>query len=148
MKPIESTEQLPPLPMRALLKDIWGWIRPYRARFILASIIRLSGDIVYLYPPLAFAFIITFLSHYSSGQSTEPLWMTFILLAAAGGWRMISNHVGRVMCYFIGDRISLDVQLAANKHVFNLPAAWHEQENTGNKLKQITRGGESYQKLT
>ncbi len=148
MKSTESTEQLPPLPMRALLKDIWDWIRPYRARFIFASIVRLSGDLVYLYPPLAFAFIITFLSQYSSGQSTAPLWTTFILLAAAGGWRMVSNHVGRVMCYFIGERISLDVQLAANKHVFNLPASWHEQENTGNKLKQITRGGESYQKLT
>ncbi|MEK7649003.1 MAG: ABC transporter ATP-binding protein [Patescibacteria group bacterium] len=148
MKEQQSQEQLPKLPIGILLKDVWKWIRPYRVRFIIASTLRLASDIASLYPPLALAFIITFLSQYKPGQDTYELWTTFIFLIAATGWRLVTIHAGRVMCYFIGERVSLDVQLAANKHLFSLPASWHEQENTGNKLKRITRGGESYQKLT
>ena len=148
MKNSEPQEKLPPLSGYTLIKDAWQWIGPYRGRFIVASLLRFSSDLVNLYPPLALAWIITFLSHYTSGQATDILWSTFILLAVATGWRLLSIHAGRVMCYFIGERISLNVQLAATRHLFSLPASWHEQENTGNKLKRITRGGEAYQKIT
>ncbi len=145
-KPQEQ-DDLPTLPWHALIKDLWKWIKPYRTRFFFASFMRLTSDIVSLYPALALAWIITYLSNYKQGQSLDELWITFILICAAYTWRMIGNHWGRVSCYFISEKISLDVQIAATKHLFNLPSAWHEKENTGNKLKRVMRGGNAYDKL-
>lgn len=144
---MDSEQQSPRLPMHDLLSDIWKCTLPYRGRFMFASLLRFTSDVANLYPPLAIAWIITFLSHYTAGQDTRRLWITFSLLIAAGVWRLVGIHGGRVVCFYIAERISLDVQLRAVKHLFRLPASWHEQENTGNKLKRITRGGESYQKL-
>ncbi len=147
MNTFKEQKELPNLPWHVLIKDLWKWIKPYRAQFFFASFMRFTSDIAQLYPALALAWIITFLSHYKQGQSLDELWMTFILLCAAYIWRMIGNYWGRVTCYFIGERIALDVQLTAIKHLFSLPAAWHEKENTGNKFQRITRGGNSYNKL-
>lgn len=140
-------QQLPPLPFDMLIKDIWRLIKPYRTRFLFASLLRIIGDIANLYPALAMAWIITFLSRYTPGQEIYELWMTFILMIAASAVRLIGNHGGRVMCYFVSERVALDAQINAVRHIFSLPACWHETENTGNKLKRITRGGESYQRL-
>jgi ABC-type multidrug transport system fused ATPase/permease subunit len=49
--------------------------------------------------------------------------------------------------YTIGTRVSVASQLNALRHVSSLDIAWHEHENTGNKLKRIQTGSEGYNRL-
>jgi hypothetical protein len=42
-----------------LIKDIFELLRPYKGRFWLASIVRMLGDIAWLYPALALASLVT-----------------------------------------------------------------------------------------
>jgi ABC-type multidrug transport system fused ATPase/permease subunit len=52
-----------------LIKDIWSFLKPYKWRFFIASLIRLAGDLAALYPAFALASIVTFLTQYKQGNS-------------------------------------------------------------------------------
>jgi ABC-type multidrug transport system fused ATPase/permease subunit len=124
-----------------LIKDIGQYIKPYRGRFVLATILRLSGDIVHLYPALALAAIVTFFSKYSAGGSIHEFWVLLGLWALAAVWRTIALSLAKYFGYQVSEKAALDSQLIATRHLFKLEMEWHEKENAGNKLKKIQRGG-------
>ncbi|MBI5126415.1 MAG: ABC transporter ATP-binding protein [Candidatus Taylorbacteria bacterium] len=127
-------------PTLGLIRTLLGLLRPYKVKFIAASLFRLSGDLVWLYPAYAFAEIVTFLTNYTPDQSLQPLWNVFILWSLASLWRFIAMYFGKSWGFELGERISLDAQLKTIRHLFFLDINWHEQENAGNKLKKIDRG--------
>ncbi len=130
-----------------VVKDLAFFIRPYRGRFIIGSTFRLLSDIVSLYPAFAFASIVSFFANYQPGASlTQPLILLGLWLAASA-MRSIGLFIGRAIMYRVAEKISIDAQLQSIRHMFSLDIAWHEQENTGNKLKRIQHGGEGLNKL-
>jgi len=124
-----------------LLKDIGGYLRPYRWKFTAASFLRLSSDLAGLYPAYALASIVTFLSHYVLGASLRYLWIIFILWMAAEIWKNAGRQLAKYFGYQVSERVSLDAQLLTIKRLFLIDTAWHEKENTGNKLKRAQKGG-------
>lgn len=124
----------------SLIKDLWGYIRPYKGRFILASLLRLSGDIANLYPAIALASIVTFFTTYNPGGSLNYFWLVLGWWAASTLWRTIAMYSGKNIAFKISERSALDAQLKAVKRLFLLDISWHEKENAGNKLKKIQRG--------
>ncbi|MFH0891668.1 MAG: ABC transporter ATP-binding protein [Candidatus Falkowbacteria bacterium] len=125
----------------SLIKDLYFYVKPQRGRFILASLLRLTGDIVNLYPAIALASIVTFFSEYSAGSSLRDFWFFFALWALASFWRNIAVHGAKYLAFQVSEKSSLNAQLRAIKRLFSLDMAWHEKENAGNKLKKIQRGG-------
>ncbi|MEK7531107.1 MAG: ABC transporter ATP-binding protein [Patescibacteria group bacterium] len=120
-----------------LLYDQWMLIRPYRTKFIFASLSRLIGDVVWLYPPIALAGAITFLSSYHTGSSLEPLYLIFILWFGAAVVRTVSQLTAKRFGYEVGQRAATDASFQTTKHLTKLDIEWHEQEHSGNKLKRI-----------
>ncbi len=123
-----------------LIKDIWGFLRPYRGRFLFASSSRLIGVLASLYPAIAFATLVTFISGYRQGISLHPIYIVFLLWSASvflkGIGQFFSNNIG----YNVAEKVDVDVSLKAIEHLFRLDIAWHEQENSGNKIKRIENG--------
>lgn len=122
---------------RSLVSDLLRLIRPYKWRFIGATLARLAGDLVWLYPPLALAAIVTFLADYEPGESLALVWIGIFLWIGALAIRASGHFIAKHEGYKIGERIALDASLKTMHHLFRLDMLWHERENSGNKLKRI-----------
>jgi ABC-type multidrug transport system fused ATPase/permease subunit len=130
-----------------LFRDLYEFLKPYRLRFVFSTLIRVVGDIAWLYPAYALATIITFLTAYHGGQSLRPIFVVFALFFVAAVIRYFGGYISKMIMFKISERIDLDSQMAAINHMFKLDMAWHERENTGNKLKKIVRGSDSIDRI-
>lgn len=130
-----------------LAKDILELIKPYRGRFWFASLIRMLGDLAWLYPAFAFASIVTFLTEYRPGESFRTLWIVLGLWLAATVVRSLSQFFSKFLGYRVAERLSIDSTLKTVRHLFRLDMAWHERENSGNKIKRIQNAGDGFNKI-
>lgn len=102
---------------------------------------------MWLYPAYALAQIITFLSHYSVGQPLDTLWWHIGTAGLAYTGNIICRQVAKYIGYQIAEQSALDAQLQTLKHLFHLDLAWHEKENSGNKLKRMQKGSEGIDQI-
>ena len=130
-----------------LTKDIWALVKPYKWKFFLASIIRLSGDLANLVPFYAFASIVTSLSKYKIGDSLSNIY--FLLLITLGAFliRNSSQFFTKYLGFQIAEKVSVDSSLKTIRHMFLLDMSWHEKENSGNKIKRIENAGNGLNKI-
>lgn len=130
-----------------VIKDILELVKPYKGRFILATLTRFAESIISLYPTFAFASIVTFFSRYTPGESLAPVkWLLGLWFAA-----VIARSLCRLsvkMGFQLAERVKMDSTLEGIQHLFRLDMAWHERENSGNKIKRINNGSEGYWKMT
>lgn len=129
-----------------LSRDLWNMVAPYRVRFIIATFLRLTSDLVWLYPAYALAEVVNMLSRQERGIQYR-LYTIFALWIVATIWRITGQQLAKLFCYQIAERVALDAHLATVRHMFSLDLAWHERENTGNKLKRIQKGADGLDKI-
>ncbi|HEX8591338.1 MAG TPA: ABC transporter ATP-binding protein [Candidatus Paceibacterota bacterium] len=132
---------------RELFTDLAPYLAPYKWTLALATTLRVAADLAALYPPLALALVVNFLTDYEAGVSLSPVWTILGLFAAAVVARFIGIYGAKMLVYRTSERMKLDLENAALAHFFRLDISWHERENTGNKLKRITRGAESADRI-
>ena len=130
-----------------LLQDIWKELKPYRARFFLATMIRAAGDLAWLYPAFAFASIITFLTHYKQGDSLGPILVIIWLWLLATIARSLSQFFSKSLGYSVSERVKVSSIRHTIQHLFLLDMAWHERENSGNKIKRIQNAGDGFNQI-
>ncbi len=132
---------------RNLISDIWSYVKAYKAKFWLATGYRIFSDLIWLYPPYAFAVIINFFSNYDSRASLSPIYTAFFLTTAVVIFRSTGLYYSRSIMFKISKKVDLDAQFRSIKHLMLLDISWHEKENAGNKFKRIERGGASLDKI-
>lgn len=130
-----------------LVKDTLQLLKPYKMRFLFATLVRIIGDLAYLYPVYAFASIVTFLSHYQAGESLRYVWVIVSLYFISILVRSLCQYVCKYMGFTIAAQIAVDSNLKTIKHMFSLDMAWHEKENSGNKIKRIQNAGDGFTKI-
>lgn len=130
-----------------LIRNLITFIWPYKGRFIVASILRLLGEVVWLYPTYALASITTFFTTYHAGQSLVPFWGIMWTFGAVCVIYFITIYYGNFIGYPMAEKIAISAKLDAIKHMFLIDIEWHEKENTGSKVKRIDRGGNSVNQL-
>src|SRR3989339_1796492 len=91
---------------RKLIRDIFQFLKPYRSRFVIASFIRLVGDVVYLYPAFALASVVTFLTHYRSGDSLYTVWVILALWALGVFIRSCSKLFFKYIGYRVSEKVA------------------------------------------
>lgn len=123
------------------LRDLWGFIRPYKLRFFLALFLRVSGDIANLFPAWALARIVTLLSQDKSlSEIKHELILLLVVWMITTGYRAIAKQAAKYYGYQVGEKIGLDGYNKTLSHIFSLDLAWQEKENSGNKMKRINNG--------
>ncbi len=132
---------------RQLVKDIFVLLKPYRWRFIGGSLIRLVGDLAWLYPAFALSGIVSMLTRYKAGDSLHPIWWLLAGWAAAVLLRTLSQLASKNIGYRIAERLSVDSTLRTIAHLFRLDMGWHERENAGNKIKRVQNAGDGFNKI-
>lgn len=130
-----------------LIKDIFELLKPYKWRFIVASLIRMIGDLANLYPVVALASVVTFLTTYKIGDSLKYIWIALGLWLVALIVRNTSQFCSKYLGYYVAEKISIDSTLKTMQHMFLLDMAWHERENSGNKIKRIQNAGDGLNKI-
>ncbi len=130
-----------------LVRDILALLKPYKWRFFVASLIRFLSDLAELYPPFAFASVVTFATQYMHGASLGPLWPIFGWWLVAVLWRHIGLFYAKKFGYAVAETLSIDATLKTVRHLFLLDMAWHERENSGNKIKRIQNAGDGMNKI-
>jgi ABC-type multidrug transport system fused ATPase/permease subunit len=130
-----------------LIKDIGNLLKPYKGRFIVASLSRFISDITNLYPSYGFALIITYLSKYTRGESLKYLWIVTAMLLAAHVIKHILRYSAKYIGYQVAEKVALDSQIRMINHLSLLDITWHEKENAGNKLKRIQKGSEGLDRI-
>jgi ABC-type multidrug transport system fused ATPase/permease subunit len=137
-----TVEAAPAYSNVALARDIWVFLRPYKWKFLLVTTLRLIGDIARLYPAIALAQIVSFLGSYSSGQSLVPLAQAIVLAGIAHCIHISGRQSAKIIGIRLAERMCLMAQLQTMRHLFLLDLSWHEQENSGNKLKRMQKGAD------
>jgi ABC-type multidrug transport system fused ATPase/permease subunit len=130
-----------------LIKDIGNSLKPYKGRFVAATLSRFISDISNLYPSYGFALIITFLSKYTPGESLRYLWIVVAMLLVAHAIKHVLRYLAKYVGYQVSERVALDSQIKMINHLASLDIAWHEKENAGNKLKRIQKGSEGLDRI-
>jgi ATP-binding cassette, subfamily B, heavy metal transporter len=130
-----------------LVKDICGYIRPYKGDFILGTVIKLISNIIWLYPTYAFAQIVSIVSSNGIKGNENQIWVLAVLWIVACLAAEILQYFARIKVFTVSDLVSIDAEQKAVKHMFKLDIAWHENENTGNKLKRITNASQGLNRL-
>lgn len=144
---MSDREEYPSYGNIQLIKDLYRFVKPYRLHYIFATVIRLAGDLMWLYPAYALAQIITFLSHYSVGQPLEKLWWYIGTAGLAYTGNIVCRQIAKYIGYQVAEQSALDAQLQTLEHLFQLDLSWHEKENSGNKLKRMQKGGEGIDQI-
>lgn len=116
------------------------FVRPYKWRFIVSSIVRLTSDLVWLFPAYAFASVVNLLTAYKPGDSLESVWWVLALWAGAAVYRSIAQFVAKFYGFGVAEKVAIDATLKGTEHMFQLDMEWHEKENSGSKLKRIQNG--------
>lgn len=125
----------------SFIRDIYRGIQPYKRKFYIGVVLRLTSDIARLYPIWAISVIIPLLTN---APRDSQLIQTLSLLLA--GW-ILTGIYGSIMHDFakylgnqVAESVGLDLYKKCLAHVFTLDLAWQEQEGSGNKMKRIDRG--------
>ena len=125
-----------------LIKDVIHLVEPYKGRFWFATLLRLSTELVWLYPSYALAKIVTLLSNSPIRESLDEFWWLMGIWIIISIWHYVGENIAAYYGFQVGEKVALDAQLKTIKHMFTLDLAWHEKENTGNKIKRMQKGGE------
>lgn len=130
-----------------LIADVWRYVRPYKGRFWLATILASIGETAWLCPPYLFAGIVTFLTKYSYGTDITPLYYAFFLTMVSFAVCYAGFYSSQTIIHRLGYRAALDAEAGAMQHLVSLDISWHEKESTGSKFKRIERGAESVSRI-
>jgi ABC-type multidrug transport system fused ATPase/permease subunit len=131
----------------ALIRDVWGYLRPYQWKFWWGTFWRVVGDVVWFYQAYGLAELVTFFSRYRPGDSLAPVFIIISLMVCSTLIRAWGLYVAKMNCFSVGERLLLDAELKAMKHLFSLDISWHERENAGNKFKRVDRGASSLDRI-
>lgn len=143
----EINKESLPYSMRQLLKDIGEYLKPYRWRFMIASLLRLTSDLAGLYPAYALASIVSFFSKPNHGTSLKEFWLIILFWGVAVIWRSFARQAAKYIGFQVSERVALDAQAKTIKKLTLLDISWHEKENAGNKLKRLQKGSYSLDRI-
>jgi len=141
---VDRSEILAAYSSKALLKDLLASIKPYRWRFAFASFLRLTSDLVWLYPAFALASIVSLLSEGDIASHFPQIQWILVLWMLASVWHYIARDVAKFIGFQVAEKVNLDKQKEVISHMMRLDMHWQERENSGNKVKRIQRGGEGF----
>jgi len=122
-----------------LIKDIWNYIKPYKAKFYLWTFARLTSDIVWLFPVWALAEIITFVSNYKTWDSTTYVWQLMGAIFFIAIYHFIFHEYAKYLIYQVAENANIDAQKNTTKYLYDLNMDWHEKENAWNKMQKIVK---------
>lgn len=131
----------------SLIKDIGRFLKPYKGRFFIASLLRFASDVINLFPIYGFSLIVTFFSKFKPGDSLDYFWKIVTALVVAYFAGHVCKYMSKYVGYQVAEKVALNSQVKMIRQLSFLDIAWHEKENAGNKLKRIQKGSDGIYRI-
>ncbi len=130
-------------PITQFIKDLAGLVLPYKLKFAVGFILRLTSDVARLYPAFALSQIIPLLGNMNSASSIHSITLLLIFWFLTAIYVGFGHDYSKYLGYQVGEAAGLDLYKKCLAHIFKIDLAWHELEGSGNKMKKIDRGYDS-----
>lgn len=131
-----------------IFRIYWKFIRSNRRKVFAVILLLIISSVFALYPAYAFSEIINYLTNYSLGQSVTPVYWILLFLLLSVLVTIVTGFLGKNIGIRIAESASLEMEINSIKHLSLLDMSWHEKENTGNKLKRISKGSRAMNDIT
>lgn len=129
---------------RSLFRQrLWPLVAPYRYPLIWGSLICVAGSILWLIIPWALGQVITLSAQLDQNGSVNHIWQYLGLIALASMLYYAALEGARFLLYMVGEKSGLALHLKTLAATRRSKFALDTQVNTGQRLKQITRGSAS-----
>lgn len=127
-------------PFLQFVRDLAHYIAPYKKQFFAGAFLRLTSDIVALYPAWAVSQIVAILAAPSVQTMPINLLRILIILGIVSVYHGFFHSYSKILGYQVSEKAALDLYRDGLAHLFKLDFAWQEKENSGNKMKRIDKG--------
>lgn len=125
------------------IQEIAKYITPYKTKFTIGVLIRLTSDLSRLYPAYALSQIIPLLGKLHDPSALHAILLLLIFWFLAVVYVGFGHDFSKYLGYQVAESASLDLYKKCLAHIFKIDLAWHEIEGSGNKMKKIDRGLDS-----
>lgn len=123
--------------------DLWNALPGSKLLFgtmLFLRMIAALGQFVSLY---IVGLIVDFFTTYSSGDSLQPLVVLVALMIAFNVAAVLLRFYSKSHIQVAGLKMQQSLRLKGLRKLLSLDLSWHENENSGAKIKKIARGAES-----
>jgi ABC-type multidrug transport system fused ATPase/permease subunit len=134
-------------PNRQFIADVWSILGKHRYIFSFWFTLRVISATALLVIPYALGKIIDFFTTYQRGGDLSVFYYWVILISVVS---ILSTVLRMVSKYYMGNiaRGALqETRMKAFASLLNKTLAWHESENTGNKVQRINTGSKGFKTL-
>lgn len=128
-----------------LLSHLLQRLKPYRLEFTLGTVFRVLVDVCNLFPAYGLATIINTVAQ-GTFDFSRVLWILGIW-GALMMLRQVFMFEAKKKMHTLSTRVEMDVVREGLAHLVALDAAWHEEENAGNKIKRIQNAAVAFNQL-
>lgn len=133
--------------IRKMMSDVWPFIRPELAALVLASIMKAVASVMTLLPWFALGKVVTALVAWETGDAVTPIYVWAVVIGLSSFVQMLCNHYVRTRGFVASERAALTARERGVEHLLQLDIAWHQKENSGNKLRRIEGGSDAVMRL-
>lgn len=120
----------------------------YRKPFVSWSIILILFSFYQLVPPLLIGYIIDFFTAYKPGESLNFFYTLVAFLGISYAVVTFGRLTARNKIGNIQAEIIYNVKVLGFEKLLDYSLAWHDRENTGNKIQRIQQGSQAVNRLT
>ncbi|MCG3142714.1 MAG: putative multidrug export ATP-binding/permease protein [Gammaproteobacteria bacterium] len=124
----------------AALRGLLPFLKPYRGRIVLSTVILLVGSVAMLSVPLGFRDLIdhAFAAGPRGPADTQGMHLQFLVLFAIAGVWAIAVGLRYFIVSWIGERVTADLRSAVYAHVLKQSPQFFETLRAGEVLSRLT----------
>lgn len=127
-------------------KSIWYFLEEDRKKFSIAFFILIFGFLYELVPVYIVGKIVDFFTDYKAGDSLKIFYFYILLISISWTLVFLTRVKYRTTLNVIGEKARARARVWGFERLTEFSLAWHQKENTGNKLQRIFTGSDAINK--
>jgi ATP-binding cassette subfamily B protein len=134
----EAAGAIPPVRRVAALRGLLPFLKPYRGRIVLATIILIVGSVAMLSVPIGFRDLIDHAFTTDAAVKASSMHVHFLVLFAIACVWAVAVGLRYFIVSWIGERVTADLRSAVYEHVLNQSPQFFETLRAGEVLSRLT----------
>ncbi|OGI86463.1 hypothetical protein A3A05_02840 [Candidatus Nomurabacteria bacterium RIFCSPLOWO2_01_FULL_41_12] len=124
-------------------KAIWYFLAEDRKKFVVSFSILVFGFLYELLPVYIVGKIVDFFTTYKTGQSLDLFYFYIGFVGISWVLVFLTRVQVRTNIHVIGEHARMKARVWGFQRLTEFSLAWHQKENTGNKLQRIFTGSDA-----
>lgn len=122
-----------------VLRTLWYFMDGFRFKFVFWTITLFVVLFYTLLPPILIGGIVDFFTHYKTGQPLDRFFLYVAILGISYGLSSIIRLTAKNKITEMGIEINYNIKVMGFDKLIDFSLAWHDKENTGNKVERIQK---------